>query len=338
MLTSPILIVVFSSVLGLTLSLLTREIAQRKSFGLDINHFVPRVGGIAIIATVVATLSLLNGTSKIQMAAVSGGLLIAAVGLLDDLGRGSGAMFKLLASIVVAAITLEATGVFVAHLNTPILSSLFAITPIALAVSVFGLAGMSHAVNLIDGIHGLALSFSIMAFTALGVIAVSTGDTFTGNLTFALAGSCLGLVVLNFPSGSIFLGDVGSYFLGFMVAWAAISLCYNNPEISPWAMVCIFAYPIVDVGYAAMRRLREGKNPLRGDCEHLHHRVLRLSGKLGKNNSNEWIIVSTLSCSLMALLPITFATLNFAAPQLLMAIAACSISTLIAVNWIVSLA
>ena len=312
--------------------------AHKLSLGIDETRGVPRVGGLAIIVTVILVSLLAIDLPSKAIAALAAGGVVAAVGLLDDLGLGRGPLLKLGVSLAAAAATISLTDVYVSHINTPILTQLFEYTPIAIAVSIFALAGMCHGVNLIDGLHGLALSFSVIAFTALTVIAQSVGEPKIGGLTLCLAGACLGLMAFNFPSGSIFTGDVGSYFLGFVLAWLAIYLCHRHAEVSPWAMVCIFAYPIVDVGYAAARRILSGQNPMRGDREHLHHRLMRLTGRLRKNNPKGSIVIATMSCSAMALAPAIMAALNFSEPKLLMALTASTITTLVAVNWIMSAA
>lgn len=332
------IILIVSVVISYAIGLLTRWHASAYSWGLDKNHGVPRVGGLAIMASVMIITTTLYGLRMDLAGVVTGSLLIAAVGLLDDVGLGRGPLVKLIVSLFAASITIYTTGVYVSHINTPILSDLIALKPIAIVVSVFGLAGMSHAVNLIDGIHGLALSFSVIAFTAMSIIALSVGEVSIGLFSLIVACACLGLFILNFPSGSIFLGDVGSYFLGFLGAWVAIHLCHNNPEISPWAMFCIFVYPIADVSYAAVRRLGNGNNPMKGDTEHLHHRILRVTDRLRHNNPKQIIFASTLSCTLLALVPALLATLNFSSPDLLMALAVSSITSLVAINWIISVA
>ena len=334
---NAIVIVALSMALGLAFALLTRKIASEKKHGLDSNHGVPRVGGLAIIGTV-AVMSWAAIEINLTIAsAFAGSLLVALIGLLDDIGLGRGPNQKLLGSLLASGLTLSETGVYVAHLSTPVLSQLFAFTPFALVLSIVGLAGMSHAVNLIDGIHGLALSFSIIAFTSLGFIAMSIDETSIEYLAFTIVGACLGMLVLNFPSGSIFLGDAGSYFLGFMAAWMSIYLCYHNSEVSPWAMFCIFVYPIVDVGYAVVRRLRRQKNPLRGDKQHLHHRLFRLSQNMPHNNQYKMIIVTTTFCAMLALAPAVFATINFATPKLLIANAGISVAVLVSANLLVSI-
>ena len=312
--------------------------ARKLSWGIDETRGVPRVGGLAIIVSVLVVSVLELDLPLDALIALAAGGVVAAVGLLDDLGFGRGPLLKLAISLVAATATVALTDVYVSHINTPILSQLFDYTPLAIAVSILALAGMCHGVNLIDGLHGLALSFAVIAFGALTVIAQSVGEPKIAGLALCLAGACLGLMAFNFPGGSIFTGDVGSYFLGFILTWIAIYLCHRHADVSPWAMLCIFAYPIVDVGYAAARRMLSGQNPMRGDREHLHHRLMRLTGRLRKNNPHGSIVIATVSCSVMALAPAIFAALNFAEPQLLMALAASTVTTLVAVNWIASLA
>ena len=312
--------------------------ARRLSWGIDATKGVPRVGGLAIIVSVTVVSVLALDLPRDAVTALTAGGVVAAVGLLDDLGFRPGPLLKLAVSLAVAAATVALTDVYVSHINTPVLSKLFDYRPLAISVSILALAGMCHGVNLIDGLHGLALSFAVIAFGALTVIAQAVGEPKIASLALCLAGACLGLMAFNFPSGSIFTGDVGSYFLGFVLAWIAIYLCHRHADVSPWAMLCIFAYPIVDVGYAAARRVVNGQSPMRGDREHLHHRLMRLTGRLRKNNSRGSIVIATMSCSAMALAPAIFAAPNFAEPQLLMALAASTVTTLVAVNWIASLA
>ena len=312
--------------------------SRKLGWGIDETRGVPRVGGLAIIVSVILVSALAIDLPLDSIIALAAGGLVAAVGLLDDLGFGRGPLLKLAVSLAGATATVALTDVYVTHINTPILTQLFSYTPLAIAVSILALAGMCHGVNLIDGLHGLALSFAVIAFGALTVIAQSVGEPKIAGLALCLAGACLGLMAFNFPSGSIFTGDVGSYFLGFVLAWIAIYLCHRHEDVSPWAMLCIFAYPIVDVGYAAARRMVSGQNPMRGDREHLHHRLMRLTGRLRKNNPKGSIVIATMSCSAMALAPAILAALNFAEPQLLMALAASTVTTLVAVNWMMSVA
>ena len=321
---------------GVTYAIL--RAARRLRWGIDATRGVPRVGGLAIIVSAILVSALVLDLPRDAVTALAAGGVVAAVGLLDDLGFGRGPLLKLAVSLAAAAATVALTDVYVSHINTPILSQLLDYTPIAIGVSILALAGMCHGVNLIDGLHGLALSFAVIAFGALTVIAQAVGEPKIAGLALCIAGACLGLMAFNFPSGSIFTGDLGSYFLGFLLAWSAIYLCHRHAEVSPWAMLCIFAYPIVDVGYAATRRLLSGQNPMRGDREHLHHRLMRLTGRLRANNPRGSIVIATTSCSAMALAPAMLAALNFAEPQLLMALAASTVTTLVAVNWMASLA
>ena len=311
--------------------------ARKLSWGIDATRGVPRVGGLAIIGSVLLVSVLAIDLPRDALTALVAGGVVAAVGLLDDLGFGRGPLLKLAVSLAAAAATVALTDVYVSHINTPVLSKLFDYTPLAISISILALAGMCHGVNLIDGLHGLALSFAVIAFGALSVIALGVGEQKITLLALSLMGACLGLMIFNFPSGSIFLGDVGSYFIGFTAAWIAIYLCQQHENVSPWAMACIFAYPIVDVGYAAARRGLRGQNPMRGDREHLHHRLMRLMGRLRPNYPRETAINTTLSCTILGFMPAAIAAINFDQPPVLIALSATSMAALVSINWIASL-
>lgn len=331
------LIFLASLLLSFSLSLLIRSFASKKNFGLDTSLRVPRLGGLAILTVgLTVSISLYNYEPKLIIS-VSCAILVSIAGFLDDVGLSQGALSKLLTSLVAAAICLYSTGVYISNINTPILSIIMDYTPLAIFLSVTALAGMSHGVNLIDGIHGLALSFSTIAFISLSFISVSVNELYYAALSISIAGACLGLMPLNFPSGSIFLGDVGSYFLGFLGAFVAISICYKNPSVSPLAMYCIFVYPVVDVSYSTVRRISKGKNPIIGDRYHLHHRILRLTDSILTTQNVRSVFISTLACSIMALGPALVGALHYDRPDVLIVVAASSTASLLAINFLISL-
>jgi hypothetical protein len=101
-------------------------------------------------------------------------------------------------------------------------------------------------------------------------------------------------------------------------------------------MVCIFAYPIVDVGYAAARRMLHGGNPMRSDREHLHHHILSITQEHTRLNDTGTIILTTLSCSILGLVPAIFASINYSRVPFLMMLAVISLSTLVSINWLTS--
>ena len=306
--------------------------ANKLNWGIDDNRGVPRLGGLAIIVAVIIVSVLKLDLTRDALITLAAGSFVAAVGLLDDMGFGRGPLLKLGFSLAVASITLTLTDVYVANIDTPIVSQLFEYQPLAVIVSIVALAGMCHGINLIDGLHGLALSFSVIAFGALTVIAQSVGEPKIAGLALCLVSACLGLMAFNFPSGSIFMGDVGSYFLGFVLAWISIYICHRHPEVSPWAMLNIFAYPVVDVGYSATRRVLNGVSPIRGDRKHLHHNLLLIAKELIHLNERTAVIMSTLVCATLAAIPAVVASNNYSQASFLMTLTAVSLATLITIN------
>lgn len=306
------------------------RLSNAKRIGIDERNDVPRIGGLAIMLT--ATLmSLLFKYDDRMLLALAPAALIALLGLLDDLGFALTPALKLIVSLVAASAAIMASGVYVAHINTPFLTSLFDFTPFAVVVSIIALAGMCHGVNLIDGLNGLALCFAISACFALAAIALQVEALNIATLSMIIAAASLGLLFFNFPHGLIFMGDVGSYFIGFMSAWIAIYICYKFPNVTPWAMICIFAYPITDVGYAAIRRLLTFQNPMRGDRDHLHHRLQQIFF-LRTGNRDQSVKLTTLICTCMTILPASISAVYYENPFTLMGLAGTSIIILTCCN------
>jgi len=132
---------------------------------------------------------------------------------------------------------------------------------------------VANAINIIDGVHGLASGIGILALTALGLLAWMVGDETLAVVAAILAGAAAGFFLLNFPLGRIFLGDGGAYLLGFWVAWMSVMLVARNPDVSPWACLLIVAYPVTEVLYSVKRRLAAKLDPGQPDREHLHSLV-----------------------------------------------------------------
>ena len=139
------------------------------------------------------------------------------------------------------------------------------------------IVGITNAMNLIDGLDGLAAGVVVIAAVTLLVIAVRYGEAAVLVTALLLAGTLLGFLPYNLPPARIFLGDTGSLFLGATIA--AISLLHNRKgalTITLLLPVVLLAVPILDTTLAFFRRILGLRHPFRGDTEHLHHRLLRL--------------------------------------------------------------
>ena len=239
----------------------------------------PRVGGLAVVAGSLAGLLVL-GPSNMTLAWLWPVLFIAAMpvflaGLLEDVTKEVGALKRLLAAFASAAIAWWLLG-GITRVGLPGVDYLLALWPISLLFTVVAVGGCTHALNLIDGMNGLAGMVAMLMALSIGLVALQVQDIPIFLIAIALASATLGFLVWNFPFGRVFLGDGGAYFLGFMLAELAVQLVMRNPAVSPvYALSAVF-YPVFETLFSIWRRRVKRGSPVdQPDALHLHHLVFR---------------------------------------------------------------
>ena len=197
--------------------------------------------------------------------------VIAAVGLLDDRFQLRGRQ-KLLGQIV-AALMLVSSGLVIEGFS--VFGWQVQLGLLALPFTLFWLVGATNALNLIDGVDGLATSVGIVLCFGLAVMAMLTGHGTEAVLAMAIAGSLVGFLVYNVSPASIFLGDAGSMFIGLAVGALAIRSSLKGPAtIALVAPTALLAIPVLDVSVAIVRRKLMGRSLASADRGHLHHRLM----------------------------------------------------------------
>ena len=235
----------------------------------------PRIGGVGILAGLCAVYA--QGSSEAQ--ALLGPMLMAALpaflfGLAEDLTKRVGARLRLLATVASGVLASFLTDTALAHTGVGWLDQLLqGWWPLAVAFTAFAVGGVANAVNIVDGFNGLAGGLVIIAFGALGAIAVQAEDVVLAGLLFASAAVVVGFLLVNFPLGKIFLGDGGAYVLGFWLGWLAVLLIERNPEVSAVAVLLACAYPVMEVAFSVARRIRRAHPAMHPDRLHLHSLV-----------------------------------------------------------------
>lgn len=243
----------------------------------------PRVGGIAIVAaffvTFIALLCLsssvrsrFTGEPGAMVGIFLGAAGIAALGIYDDL-RGATAKQKLAAQFGVAGLA-YAAGFRILAIATPF-GAPIPLGFLAVPFTIVFVVGVINAVNLVDGLDGLASGVSILAATTFFIAAAMRGDTLTMWVTAALIGASLGFLVFNFNPASIFMGDTGSMFLGFVLVMTAIRSHTNaDGSVAMAAPILALLVPIGDTLLSMARRSLRGVPLFYGDKEHIHHKLL----------------------------------------------------------------
>lgn len=248
---------------------------------------VPRIGGLSIVAGVIAGLLLtglgvLKATGQPEVWQV-GWILLACglpafgAGLIEDLTKKVSPGKRLLATAASGLLAAWVLGALIRDTATPGIDALVATTLGAYAFTLLVVAGIANSVNIIDGFNGLASMCVVIMMSAVAYAAYQANDTVVMNLALLGIGATLGFFIWNFPAGLIFLGDGGAYFLGFWFAELSILLLVRNPgEVSPLFPLLVCIYPVFETVFSAYRRrVLRGKAAGRPDGMHLHSLIYR---------------------------------------------------------------
>jgi len=233
------------------------------------------IGGIAIFLGVTLGLIPFLELSWATLSLLLGSLVIIIVGLIDDL-RSLSPKIKLLGQFLMASIPIFLGGVKIASLD--LMGFRFELGLWAIPLTLSWIVGVTNALNLIDGLDGLAAGGSVIVSLFTIFLAWKSGNPQAILLALALLGASLGFLRYNFHPAQVFLGDSGSYFLGFLLAILTVEslqsdfgTVYHLPILVP---LFVLGLPIVDTLWAIIRRTAAGKNIFAADRGHIHHRLL----------------------------------------------------------------
>lgn len=296
----PILACLAASFITCLLIILTQRWHGKLSLDHDLNGVqkihetpVPRVGGIGVgTGLVLAGLfSYGLGGETYETAAK---LLICAIpvfsaGLIEDFTKRVGVRTRLLAAFCSAALAYWLLGSALTKLDTPALDYLISFSAISLAFTCFAVGGLTNAINIIDGINGLASGTISIMSGALAAVALSQGDILVFKLCAWGAAASLGFLLINYPFGKIFLGDGGAYLAGFWLSECAVLLLSRNPEVSTWTVLLIVLYPTWETVYSIYRRKFKTKSETGSpDQTHMHHLLLRRTSSRSLVQKRPW--------------------------------------------------
>jgi UDP-GlcNAc:undecaprenyl-phosphate GlcNAc-1-phosphate transferase len=229
---------------------------------------VPLLGGLAIYAAVVLAIAALGRHHLPELATILvGASLMALTGLVDDRAPLPSAAKAGLELAIVIGVMVAGVDVMLGWL--PAWANLM--------LTVLWIVGITNAVNLMDNMDGLCAGVSAIAAGFFTLAAWMNGQYLVGMLGAALVGACVGFLVFNTRPASVFMGDTGSLFLGFLLAVLGIKLRFpERPSTVTWMVpVLIMAVPIFDTSMVVWSRLRRGVNPFTtAGTDHLSHRLV----------------------------------------------------------------
>jgi UDP-GlcNAc:undecaprenyl-phosphate/decaprenyl-phosphate GlcNAc-1-phosphate transferase len=245
---------------------------------------IPRLGGLALYFSCLTALSLLPFVDNLLTQTLSGlrsefltifvpATLVLMLGAYDDL-RGTNPIVKF-AGLGVIATIFYALGGRIDALSIPLLGSVELPPLISFLFTIMWLVGITNAFNLIDGLDGLASGAALFSSLVILGVSVSQERTLMIVIALVLCGAMAGFLRYNFNPASIFLGDSGALFIGFLLAaMSVLGTQKASTAVAIFVPILAFGFPVVDTAMAMARRFVSGKPVFEGDNEHIHHMLL----------------------------------------------------------------
>jgi UDP-GlcNAc:undecaprenyl-phosphate/decaprenyl-phosphate GlcNAc-1-phosphate transferase len=237
----------------------------------------PRIGGIVILIVFGFGVFMTDEYELYSYVIIMGvsALPVFIGGLGEDIGLNVRPFFRLILSFAAAAaagllfeIWIVHTGIYAFDffLTMPVLAALF---------TIFISGSLCHSINLIDGLHGLALGVSTIILLGLAFISANVGDELMVKICLGGVACISGLFIFNFPFGRLFLGDAGAYTIGHVITWIGIILLSRNPSVAPFSILLVLFWPMFEMTFSVLRRLLRGKSVGMPDRLHFHQLIMR---------------------------------------------------------------
>lgn len=277
------------------------------------NANMPRLGGMAIFLAFIFPMVIMQKYSGPYLGIILGAAIVFLTGLLDDIFQLSAGV-KLIGQSLAAAVAIY-FGVMVQFLTNPF-DGLLALGYFSIPLTFIWIVGISNAINLIDGLDGLAAGVSAIAAVTMGVVSLLQGQTEVALVAFLLLAAILGFLPYNFNPARTFMGDCGSNLLGFILACLAIlGTAKSATIISLLLPIVILGIPIFDTFFAIIRRINKRTHIFKPDKEHLHHCLMAM----GMSHRNCVLTIYAIS-GFFGLVAIGFSFINSPKASLLLAL------------------
>lgn len=236
---------------------------------------IPRMGGLGIVLGTTLGLLYLRPFQEHLLEIAIGAIIVAITGLLDD-KFSLPPLIKLVGQLIPAVILIFA-GIDIERISLPFFGIVELSVPLRFVITAIWIIGITNAINLIDGLDGLASGVSTIALASIMVMAFLDGRLFVISLCITLIGSNLGFLIHNFHPAKVYMGDTGSLFLGYSIAVISILGLFKKVTLLGFIIpVIVLALPIFDTLFAIIRRAKNGEKIMNPDKKHIHHQLLSI--------------------------------------------------------------
>ncbi len=240
------------------------------------DHPIPRMGGLAIFLGFILSVVLFADIGKPMQGVLLGAVIIVATGAVDDI-VSLPAWLKFILQIAAASVAVL-HGVAIEVVVNPLGflgSEYLQLGGFSIPITIFWIVAITNAVNLIDGLDGLAVGISTISSITMLVIAMLVSEPNVAIILACLAGACIGFMPYNLNPAKIFMGDTGALLLGYVLATMSVMGLFKFYAVVSFAVPLLaVAVPLFDTTFAFFRRILKGQNPMKPDRGHFHHRLL----------------------------------------------------------------
>ena len=264
---------------------------------------IPRLGGLAVFFGFIISILLFVEMTDQFRSILLGAVIIVVLGVVDDI-TPLPAKLKFLVQIGAALIP-AMNGVVIHVLSNP---NLFSENPywnlgmLSVPATVLWIVAITNAVNLIDGLDGLAIGVSAISATTVLVISLLVSEVQVAMVMAALVGACVGFMPYNINPAKMFMGDTGATFLGFILACMSVEGLFKSWAIISFAVpFLILGLPIFDTAFAFIRRIAHGQSPMQADRSHIHHRLIDMGLNQKQAVATLYVISAILGLSAVVL-------------------------------------
>jgi UDP-GlcNAc:undecaprenyl-phosphate GlcNAc-1-phosphate transferase len=276
---------IFAILLSLFLTIVLTPVFSRLAMRLEVYDVpeprkvhqwpIPRVGGLAMAIGVFASIILWAPLDAMIRAYLIAALILVASGIIDD-WKGLGFKAKFAAQISAALIAILYGDIRIVKLGVLLPDGMILAEWLSALLTLVVLVGVTNAINLSDGLDGLAGGICMLLFCCIGYLAYVEQNFHIAIVMAALVGAIFGFLRFNTFPATLFMGDTGSQLLGFSAIYFSLALTQGNTALSPLLPLIILGFPVLDTLTVMGERIAQGHSPFLADKNHFHHRLMRM--------------------------------------------------------------
>ncbi|HVN95170.1 MAG TPA: MraY family glycosyltransferase [Syntrophorhabdaceae bacterium] len=236
---------------------------------------IPRIGGIAMaVGTFVSMLLWASQNNFLRGYAIGAGIIVL-FGIIDDL-KDLGYKAKFSGQMIATLVVIFYGGLKITNLGMLLPDNVTLPEWVSIPLTLVFIVGVTNAINLADGLDGLAGGICLLSFCCIGYLAFLEDNTIIALLSLSIVGAIFGFLRFNTYPASLFMGDTGSQFLGFSLVTTSIALTQGDTALSPVLPLIIFGFPVLDTVTVMFERVSERRPLFSPDKNHFHHRLIGL--------------------------------------------------------------